>query len=393
MSDSSEIRQPLLTRDLPGVGGVMRARDEDFFVQEIALYDPSDEGEHIMCEIQKVGLTTHEAISRMARQLKVRTSAIGYAGLKDKRGVTRQHLTILGVAPEAVSRIQDERLSVLWVARHRNKLRPGHLKANRFAIRLREVDPMHVVRVRPIVDCLIRSGLPNYFGSQRYGRRGDNDRLGFALLNSDYDEALKLLTHGESNLDAQSSRALRMFRESNSSERAIFSVDRKIRELWMSAAQSRVFDAVVAARIDSLGTLVKGDLAFLHDRGACFVVDDPRVEQPRADRFEISPSGPIFGSRMTNPKDDALQFEQSIFNQFNLPSFGGTGDSPVMSAPTGERRPLRVKPEDCVLSSGVDETGPYIAIAFTLPPGSFATTFMREVMKTDLAVPSNEQSS
>ncbi|HQY89185.1 MAG TPA: tRNA pseudouridine(13) synthase TruD, partial [Tepidisphaeraceae bacterium] len=167
---------------------------------------------------------------------------------------------------------------------------------------------------------------------------------------------------------------------------AILSVDRKIRELWMSAAQSRVFDAVVASRIDSLGTLVKGDLAYLHDRGACFVVEDPTVEQPRADRFEISPTGPMFGSRMTNPKDDALQSEQRIFSEFKVPT-------DLSDAPNGERRPLRVKPEDCALSAGVDDRGGFIAIAFTLPPGSFATTLMREVMKSGSTVSSSEQSS
>jgi len=384
MSESES--QPMLTRELPGVGGVMRAQDEDFFVQEIALYEPSDEGEHVMCEIQKVGLTTHEAISRISRQLKVRPGSIGYAGLKDKRGVTRQHLTICGTSPEAVAQIQDERLSVLWVAKHRNKLRLGHLKANRFAIRLREVDPLHVVRVRPILDRLIQSGLPNYFGEQRYGRLGVNDRLGLALMRQDFSEAFSLLIVDGSSRDHQELRAQRIFDETQSAERAILSVDRKIRELWMSAAQSRVFDAVVASRIDSLGTLVKGDLAYLHDRGACFVVEDPTVEQPRADRFEISPTGPMFGSRMTNPKDDALQSEQRIFSEFKVPT-------DLSDAPNGERRPLRVKPEDCALSAGVDDRGGFIAIAFTLPPGSFATTLMREVMKSGSTVSSSEQSS
>lgn len=390
MSDSTDkssvqdcVRQPLATHELPGVGGILRARNEDFFVQEIALYEPSDEGEHVMCEIQKVGLTTHEAISRIARQLKVKPGAIGYAGLKDKRGVTRQHLTISQTSPEAVARIQGDQLSVLWVARNRNKLRIGHLKANRFAIRLRNVDPLHVVRVRPILDRLIRSGLPNYFGEQRYGRHGLNDRLGFALMGNDGDELIRLLRQDD---DRQSKHVIRIFEETGSLERAMRGIDRSIQSLWMSAAQSRVFDAVVADRIDALGTLVKGDLAFLHDRGACFVVEDPTVEQSRADRFEISPSGPMFGSRMTNPRDDALQIEQRIFSRFNLPA-------DLSNGPKGERRPLRVKPEDCALSAGVDESGPFIAIAFTLPPGSFATTLMREVMKNESMVSSNDQSA
>ena len=62
---------PHLTPDHPGVGGGIKQRPEDFFVQEIPLYEPSGQGEHVYCEIQKIDLTTFEAIRQIANALNV----------------------------------------------------------------------------------------------------------------------------------------------------------------------------------------------------------------------------------------------------------------------------------------------------------------------------------
>src|SRR4051794_34737604 len=107
---------PYLTRDFPGVGGTIKNRAEDFFVQEIPLYEPSGEGEHVYCEIQKAGLTTFEAISRLAKALGVPNRSIGYAGMKDARAVTRQVLSIPGVTEERVMNLGLPDVQVLWAA-------------------------------------------------------------------------------------------------------------------------------------------------------------------------------------------------------------------------------------------------------------------------------------
>src|SRR5690349_15771326 len=140
---------PYLTRDFPGIGGVIKQRPEDFFVQEIPLYEPSGEGEHVYAEIQKIGMPTFDAVQRIARALGVSTRDVGYAGMKDARAISRQVISIWGTTPEAVMALRIENLSVLWAARHGNKLRLGHLAGNRFAIKIREVDPMKVTTLRP----------------------------------------------------------------------------------------------------------------------------------------------------------------------------------------------------------------------------------------------------
>src|SRR4051794_27058714 len=184
---------PYLTKDFPGIGGAIKQRPEDFFVQELPLYEPSGEGEHVYCEIQKIGLTTFDAIYRIADALHVSSRDIGYGGLKDARAITRQIFSIHGTTPEAVMQLRLPNITVQWAARHGNKLRLGHLEGNRFAIKIREVDPMQVVKLRPVLDVLEHRGVPNYFGEQRFGRRGDNDKLGATLIRGRPEELLHLL--------------------------------------------------------------------------------------------------------------------------------------------------------------------------------------------------------
>src|SRR5688572_28143035 len=93
---------PYLTPDFPGIPGTLKARPEDFFVQEIPLYEPSGQGEHVYAEIQKVGLTTFDAINRISRALNVSPRGIGYAGMKDAQAVTRQTVSIFGTTPDKV---------------------------------------------------------------------------------------------------------------------------------------------------------------------------------------------------------------------------------------------------------------------------------------------------
>ncbi len=184
---------PYLTPEFPGVGGVIKQRSEDFFVQEIPLYEPSGEGEHVYCEIQKIGLTTFDAMHRLGKALDISTRDIGYAGMKDAHAITRQIFSIAGTTPEAVMGLQIPGITIQWAARHGNKLRLGHLQGNRFAIKIREVNPTDVVKIKPVLDMIERRGMPNFFGEQRFGRRNNNDLLGAALIRGDHESVLKLL--------------------------------------------------------------------------------------------------------------------------------------------------------------------------------------------------------
>lgn len=408
---------PYLTTSFPGIGGTIKQRPEDFFVQEIPLYEPSGEGEHVYCEIQKVGIPTFEAIERIARALRISSRDIGYAGLKDAQAVTRQVFSIWGTGEEAVMNLRLPDMQVLWARRHGNKLRLGHLAGNRFAIKIREVNPTDVVKLPPVIKMLETRGMPNYFGEQRFGRRENNHLLGAAMIRGDDEGALKLLLGdphpGDDDPQTHAARAafdegelkksmklwprrcgmerrlLARFNKTQKASAAIRSIDQKLRRLFVSALQSAMFNQVVAERINSIDKLVDGEVAWKHDSGACFTVPVASVEQPRCDAFEISPSGPLIGYRMTLPQGEAMQIEQKAFDHFSLKpaDFRRAGQFKI----NGARRPLRVQPRDVELAAGVDEHGGHITVAFTLPTGSYATMLLRELMKTDQQ--SDQQSS
>jgi len=399
---------PYLTSEFPGIGGILKERPEDFFVQELPLYEPSGVGEHVYTEIQKVGITTFETVHRLSKSLRVHEKDIGYAGLKDARAITRQIFSILGTSEQTVMNLHVPGLNMRWAARHGNKLRLGHLSGNRFAIKIRNVIPTDVVRLRPILNILQKRGMPNYFGEQRFGRRGNNDRLGAALIRGDNVSLLKQLLGAPDPAidDADSIRARTAFdtRDNQTAMRlyprhcglerrilarliktrkpnaAVRAIDEKLRRLWISALQSRIFNQVVAHRIQTLDRLIDGDLAFLHDSGACFLVESAAVEQARCDSFEISPTGPLVGYRMTLPQGEPLRIEQEVLAEDDLtPASFRTSDYGRVK---GARRPLRVKPTDSELAAGADEFGPYITVAFSLPAGSYATVLLGELMKT-----------
>ena len=410
---------PYLTTDFPGIAGSIKQRPEDFFVQELPLYEPSGGGEHVYCEIQKVGITTFEAINRISRALNVSPKGIGYAGMKDANAVTRQSLSILGTTPEAVMKLKLDDISIMWAIRHGNKLRLGHLKGNRFAIRMRDVNPTDVVKLGPVLKTIQERGLPNFFGEQRFGRRGDNHLLGAALIRSD---PKGLLAHLLGNPkpaveDSQTAGARKAFdrndpklamklwpRKSGMERRvlarfiktgkagvAVKGIDQRLRRLWVSAVQSWMFNQVLAQRMEA-GTfdhVLQGDLAYKHDNGACFTVEDAAVEQPRCQAFEISPTGPLVGYRMSLPAGEPLKIEEAVMAEAQLhpEDFKKEGGDKVK----GARRPMRVKPEEVELAGGVDEHGPFITVAFTLPAGSFATVLMRELTKgREAAIPAEE---
>jgi tRNA pseudouridine13 synthase len=159
-------------------------------------------------------------------------------------------------------------------------------------------------------------------------------------------------------------------------ERALRGVDPRLRSLYLNAFQSYLFDKVLEERLPALDRIEEGDLAWKHANGACFLVTDVAAETPRAAAFEISPTGPLFGSRMTLPAGAVLERESRILaaEELTLEDF----NLPDKSRMEGERRPLRVPLSDPLVES--DPEG--LVLSFALPKGSYATAVLREVMKT-----------
>ena len=412
-ADAESEPLPYATPDFPGVGGTLRRRPEDFFVQELPLYEPSGEGGHVVVEVQKIGLTTRQAIKRIADELGIDERNVGYAGLKDRHALTRQLLSVPaegGVDEERVMTMRVEGIFPQWAARHGNKLRVGHLSGNRFAVKIRDVYPPDVTKLRPVLDQLSRDGLPNYYGEQRFGVDAERptDALGLTLIRGDLEGFLKLFLGGDDSREDVAAvrrlydagdlpaaleawprnvqperRTLQALVEAGKPARAIRAIDKKTLRFYKSAAQSRVFNEVVADRLRTglLSTLRDGDVAAKHNddnlrTGGMFLVEDAAVEQPRCERWEVSPTGPMFGRKMRKPAGETAEAERAAAERLGV----SVAD---FDSETGDRRPLRVRPRDTTLAAGSDDDGGHITVAFTLPAGSFATTLLRELMKSD----------
>ncbi len=338
---------PYLTASVPALGGRIRSTPEDFCVEERPLYLPCGEGEHLYIKITKRGLSTPDLVLRFSSQLHVKAQTIGVAGLKDAQAVTTQMLSLQGVKAEAVAALPtDERLlSVEVLGRHRNRLRKGHHAGNQFRLVVRDVREGSEESLNRLFDELVRRGVPNYFGPQRQGRSGTNFQLGAELLQD-------------------AARRNKMPRS---------------KRIWfMNAYQSYVFNQIVAKRIESIDRVFPGDWAMKSENGACFPVEEPEVEQPRADRFEISPTGPLFGSRAPWATGVPGEIERAVI--------AGLGTTPELLSKAGadcgfrgERRALRVRLNDLTWSL----EGSVLTLSFWLPPGSYATSVLREVVKTN----------
>ncbi len=418
------------TPELPGSGGVLRQRDEDFLVEEQPLYQPAGSGEHLMLYIQKRGMTTLDVVHRLAKLFKVRRSDIGYAGLKDKHAVTRQHLSVYlpdaSRDKELLARIAYTPFQLLWAQRHGNKLRRGHHAGNRFIIKVRDVSLDAVVRARRVVEALARRGAANFLGEQRFGVRQLNHHIGAALLRGQWRELLDLLlgrpepTDGDRMREARTAyeqgdyrralelwpmhmrhdrQALDAMRQHGSYERAVFAMDREQLDFFVCSLQSAVFNRVLDERLRRglLDELRPGDLAWKHDSRAVFAVDEAtaRLENGaggRVAKLEVSPSGPMWSAQMTQPTGEPLAWEQAAMRELGVTLEHWRALPRAIRAP-GSRRPMRMAVKDPDVSAGTDECGPFLRLAFELERGCFATVVLREVLKNTQAeeLPDTEQ--
>ncbi len=398
---------PYLTSNLPGIGGIIKSSEADFIVEEIPRYEPCGEGTHVFFQIEKTGLTTLESIRRIARALGKKTRDIGYAGLKDARGITRQVLSIEHVDPQTVAQLDLPKITIVWTRLHTNKLKLGHQAGNRFEITIRDCIESPLQTAQPIIEILKSQGMPNYYGPQRFGMRGNNATIAAAIMKSDYTEAIACILGKPLPTDSDQIRQARMAYDNNDyetatgcwppqcrdelrlcktvvkaggpNERVWKTIDQKIRRLYASAWQSEMFNRVVADRITQLAKLETGDVAWIHRNGACFSVEDATAEQPRCDSFEISPTGPMFGAKMKKPEGKpGLREQQLLENSGVTVDLKKTPDGIKLD---GARRPLRVPVTDLSATEGTEEDKPYLKLTFSLPSGSYATSLIREISK------------
>jgi tRNA pseudouridine13 synthase len=343
---------------------VIKAAPEDFVVEEIAAYEPSGEGDHVFVRFTKRDMTTDAAARAIARGLSADPRSVGIAGNKDKRALTTQVISLAPPRGVAAQDLADQAtglalpgIEVLWAKRHGHKLKTGHLRGNRFAIRVRQLRPDEARAVALRATEIAVTGVPNAFGEQRFGVAGDN-----------------------------ASRARDILLGKESPPR-----DGRLLRLLYSALQSSVFDAVLDERVKrgTWATPLRGDVLKKTDTGGLFVCTDEQQDQPRAVRGDVSPTGPMFGPKMMRAEGEvgALELEiarMHLGDAFDKANAGVLGD--------GTRRSLRLFVSDCrvslddpnynsVASTKINvEEEVSCLVEFMLPKGAFATTVLSHML-------------
>lgn len=335
---------PWLTNNCPGVGGVIKQIPDDFQVEEIPLYEPSGTGDHLYLWIEKRNISAEYLLRHLARTLEISRLEIGMAGMKDRRAITRQFVSIPAWAEAKLPNVETDEIHVLSATRHRNKLKTGHLRGNRFSIRVRDVPLEAHSRALPIAERVQAIGFPNYFGDQRFGQDRETLETGLALL------------HGEK------------------SDRSIPKPRRKfLLRLALSAVQSDLFNQCLAHRLenDLIEKVLLGDVMQVTASGGVFVVEDPEQEQPRFETGEIVTTGPLFGPKMRNPEGQVAEYEAQILQQSGLTR---EHFCKFRKHTPGGRRPYLIRPKNLQIENEAEG----LRFTFTLPSGVYATTLLRE---------------
>ena len=335
----------------------------DFVVEEIPLYEFSGEGEHLVLFVRKKNLSTLELVSMIARYLGIKNKEIGYAGLKDKHAMTKQYISLHKKYEEAMDGFNHESVKILSKTYHNNKLKIGHLSGNRFYIRVKKVNPTSAQKIDEALKNISDSGMPNFFGYQRFGNDGDNHIEGEKIAKGEKKER-----------------------------------NPKVRKLLINAYQSHLFNLWLSRRLE-INTLVKnfeaselesllnmpidevkklkaqkhpfklmrGDIMEHYPHGRLFDYNESEDDIERFLKRDITVTGLLCGKKVRISSELARVVEKDFDDTINA---------------DGARRYAWVYPTE--VEGRYNSMEAQYEMNFTLPKGSYATVLVEEIAKRKL---------
>ena len=323
----------------PQAEGDIRSAPEDFFVEEIPRVQPEGEGSHLWLWVEKRSANTDWVANEIARAAACSARDVGYAGLKDRHAITRQWFSVpvAQTTQEELENADIEGVKILESRLHTRKLKRGTLDGNRFQLKIRQFAGDTGQTDRRLQQ-IRASGVPNYFGPQRFGHGGQNVERGFQLLQ----------------------------------KRARLA--RNKRSIYLSAIRSFLFNQVLAERVrrGDWNKIIGGDLVMLDGTQSIFPCENPDTDiEDRAARLDIHPTGPMPGENGTQPTGLAADMEQVV-----LQGWPQLLEVLRVQRVQASRRALRLYP----LGLEWSFDGGDLVMGFSLPPGTYATTVLREIL-------------
>ncbi|RXJ60680.1 tRNA pseudouridine(13) synthase TruD [Candidatus Marinarcus aquaticus] len=338
---------------------VFKQSKDDFVVTEVPLYEFSNEGEHLIIKFRKKDLTTWDAQQIFSEQLGCKARDIGYAGLKDKNAMTIQYFSLPKSCEANLEKFNHENIKILETTYHNNKIRIGHLKGNKFFIRLKRVNLVDARKIEQVLQNIVSFGIPNYFGFQRFGVEGNNYQKGEAIIKGELKEK-----------------------------------NRKLKQMYINAYQSYLFNTWLSKRIEisklvdafepkeiceKLGLplemvkqmkkqqhpfkLIQGDLMSHYPYGRIFHVEDLESESEKFFARDRVPTGILAGKKVKTSENEAYEVEKEF--DIKIPE-------------DGARRFAWIFPEE--IESNYKEEKNWMELSFYLPKGSYATEVISELI-------------
>ena len=366
--------QPLLKH------ATYKAHTTDFIVNELLPLEFTGEGEHLWLHIQKSGMNTAYLAKLLSEWADIPLRDVGFSGLKDRHALTTQWFSLRipkkqlpdsEFAPVDIG--ANESITILEQQWHNKKLNRGTHRANQFIITLRNIEFVGFDTPSPSSEQLLsakqaveqhlmiisQSGVPNYFGPQRFGRSGNNIREALSLFARPVPEARPPSNKGKRK---------RVPREQNTME--------------LSAARSLIFNEILAARVrgGSWNNGLAGEVFNLDGSGSIFASDEiDDTLRARLESGDIHPTAVLWGTGNEKVSGKAAAMETDIVAHSPLLTQLAIGlEQRDIKA---QRRALRL-PIEALSWEWQDTEGSQILILnFTLTTGSFATSVLASLVQ------------
>ncbi len=420
--------------DFLGLGGRLKRYFEDFCVEEIDFNGQvleiqpfanswtetlitGEPSKYIKFIVQKKGLSTFDVVNILAASLRIPRHMVGYAGLKDKRAITTQHMTVPSRAADNLRFLRLSKIEVRNAHYVKTSLRIGDLWGNQFTIVLRDIERDSSM-VYDALNSLAKQPILNYFGVQRFGvTRPQTHLVGKSMIKKDYETAIRIMIATPSSYESDELKAARkeftetltptaslieLLPEDLRYERevlaylknnpgdfknALLRIPPKVQTLFVHSYQSYLFNRLISMRVHeglSIDTPHVGDFLIQLDtthsgRDSWLYVTSRNLEEStllvQKDKYGIAAPVPGYATKLPPSKQTDLLLGILAEENISLKDFFNSENRHI-STPGGLHLvSLRA------YGLTVEDYKDALRFKFKLRKGSYATIVMREIMK------------
>ena len=428
-----------------GVGGVIRESIEDFVVEEVLVdgSKASTGGEipksilgsilqyqhFLLCVLIKRNWDTFVVVKNIADQLGIDQSRVQFAGIKDAKAITAQHITIEDISMEEALKVDIKDAQVHPVGYVREMLSLFYLLGNNFTIKINSIKDSEKTAEENIIQTIqeldLVGGIPNFFGHQRFGTtRPITHLVGKAIVDGDFEKAATLFLAKPGVHEHPSSRQARQdlqdtadfnaaqqnFPKQLRFERIMLDyladnpedfigafqrLPLKLQALFVQAHQSYLFNRFLSERLKhglQLNEALRGDFVVGIERSGLPIVSTAKIvtiknlsevnAKIKAGRLRVAL--PIFGVKQKLSQGIMGQIEKEVLEKEEIPTenlhfnelsrVGGKGGLRAAVTPVRDFKLQNI-------SANVEDEGYQAKVSFMLLKGSYATIALREIMK------------